>query len=244
MAQSARPDAPARPTRGRIAVLDTLRGLTIVSMVGFHFMFDYVYVYGFPAPWFADPVIQNIWRCSISWVFIALAGLMTSFSRSNLKRAAVYGAAALAVFLATALTNLTTPINFGILYCMAACTLVFCAVRPLLRRAGSWLVPVALIALFALCYNIPRATYDVPCLAWLGFPDAGFSSGDYYPLLPYVFLYLCFAWIGMRVKRYPRWMYRDYCHPLTVIGRHSLLIYLAHQVVIVAAFELFLLLAP
>ena len=238
MPRSVRSDVPAPSTRGRIVFLDTLRGLTILSMVGFHFMFDYVYVYGFSAPWFADALIQNVWRCSISWVFVALAGLMTSFSRNNLKRAAVYGAAALAVFLATTLTDLTTPINFGILYCMAACTLVFCVVRPALAACGSPLLPLALIALFLALNNVHHQAYPVPYLAWLGFPDAAFSSGDYYPLVPYAFLYLAFAWVGMRVRRYPAWMRRDYCRPLTVIGKHSLLIYLAHQVVIVIGFEL------
>ena len=222
---------------GRVTVLDTVRGLTILSMVGFHTMFDYVYVYGFSAPWFSDAVFQNVWRCSISWVFIALAGLMTSFSRNNLKRAGVYGAAAFAVFAATSLTRITTPINFGILYCMAACTLVFCAVRPQLEKASSPVVPAVLVALFLVLGNVHHAVYPVPGLAWLGFPSASFSSGDYYPLVPYVFLYLAAAWAGMRVKRYPAWTKRDYCPPLTFLGRHSLVIYLAHQVVIVALFE-------
>ena len=230
----------AQPHRERIAVLDTLRGLTILSMVAFHTMFDYVYVYGFSALWFANPINQEVWRCSISWVFIALAGLMTSFSRNNLKRAGTYAAAALAVFVATSVTQLTTPISFGILYCMAACTLVFAATRSLLARAHAPVVPLGLIALFIALYGVPHATYSVEGLAWLGFPSASFASGDYYPLIPFVFLYLAAAWAGMRIVRWPAWTKRDICPPLSWLGRHSLVIYLAHQVVIVAVFEVVL----
>lgn len=52
-------------TGGRIAVFDTLRGLTIISMVLFHATYDIAYIYGVALPWFTTGPFQNIWRCSI-----------------------------------------------------------------------------------------------------------------------------------------------------------------------------------
>ena len=62
------------PRKPRIAFFDSLRGFTIISMVAFHAAYDAAYLFGFEIPWFTDPIIQTVWRSSISWVFLALAG--------------------------------------------------------------------------------------------------------------------------------------------------------------------------
>lgn len=232
-------------TGGRIAVFDTLRGLTIISMVLFHATYDIAYIYGVALPWFTTGPFQDIWRCSISWIFLALAGWMTSLSRNNLKRGAVYAAAAFLVFVATTVASVDAAVNFGILFCMAGCTLIYTAMRPLINRINPVLGVLAALALFALTYGIPRHDYAIEGLAWLGFPSPAFTSGDYYPLLPYLFMYLAGAF-GARVLQtyvhggYPTWMQRDWCPPLSAIGRHSLVIYLAHQPLLIVLFTLLL----
>lgn len=69
--------------------------------------------------------------------------------------------------------------------------------------------------------------------AVLGFPPAGFYSSDYFPLLPWLFLF----WAGYflhfcmgRARMEP--LRRSVCAPLGWLGRHSLGIYLLHQPVI------------
>lgn len=220
--------------KGRVALFDILRGVTIISMVLFHAAYDIAYIHQIPLPWFTSEPFQDVWRCSISWTFLALAGWMTFFSRNNLRRAGAYGAAAVVVFIATTVASVDTAVSFGILYCMAASTLVYVALRPLLDRLHPALSLVAALALFALTYAIPRQDYAVEGLAWLGFPSPAFTSGDYYPLVPYVFMYLAGAcasrlFATYHPDGYPSWMCRDWCPPLSFIGRHSLIIYLAHQ---------------
>ena len=84
MQDNAHEDNPRKP---RIAFFDSLRGFTIISMVAFHAAYDAAYLYGFEIPWFTDPIIQTVWRSSISWVFLALAGWMTSdFTSATLAR--------------------------------------------------------------------------------------------------------------------------------------------------------------
>ena len=228
----------------RVGIFDTLRGFTIISMVCFHAAYDAVYLYGIDMPWFRDPVIQDVWRCSISWVFIFLAGWMTRFSRNNLKRAAVYGLAALAVFIATTITRIDTPVTFGILFCMAACTFCYAMLSQLLERCHPAWVLAAAIILFALTYQVPRQVYPIEGLAWLGIPSPTFTSGDYYPLIPYVFLY-CAGASGARLfdrlmpGGYPSWMRATWVPALAALGRLSLVVYLIHQPLLIGLFTLF-----
>ena len=229
--------------RERILVFDTIRGATICSMVAFHLCYDLAYLSGIDMPWFTGTVFQVVWRSSISWTFLFIAGWMTSFSRNNTKRAAVYGIAALLVFVSTSLASVDTAVNFGIMFCMAASTLVYTALERWLCLFDARVFGVAFIALFLLTLGVCRQTYPFQGFAWLGFPYPGFSSGDYYPIIPYTFLYLAGASWARRFDQshpagYPEWLKRDWCPPLSVIGRASLAIYLIHQPLILLILQL------
>lgn len=233
----------SEPSSGRVAFFDTLRGFTIISMVAFHTVYDLVFLFGVDIPWFGFTLATDIWRASISWTFLALAGWMTSFSRNNLKRGLRYAAAALLVFLATTIAAFDAPINFGILFCMAACTLLHAVMQPLLDRVHPGAIFAVALALFALCYGIPRTTYPIEGLAWLGFPSATFTSGDYYPIIPYWFMYEAGSALARLYARhhpegYPAWMHKDWLPPLTAIGKLSLPIYLIHQPAVLAVLTL------
>lgn len=165
--------------QNRITIFDTIRGFTMLSMAGFHACYDLAYLYGWDMPWFTETVFQDIWRASISWVFLFIAGWMCTLSRNNVKRALKYAAAALVVWIATTLVSVDDSVNFGIIYCMAACTAVVALTRPLLQKIPvSWGIAACLV-LFALTWGIPKAVYPLPYLAWLGFPGPDFVSGDY-----------------------------------------------------------------
>ena len=218
----------------RITVFDTLRGFTVLSMVAFHVTYDLAYLYGIKIPWYTVGPFQEIWRSSISWTFLFLAGWMTNLSRNNIKRAGAYAIAAITVYAATSLASVDTPVSYGIIFCMTASTLLFEFIKKPLERVPPLLGCMMCFTLFLITNSIPQYVYDIPHIAWLGFPDAGFTSGDYYPLIPYFFMYVCgsFAAKGFLAYEggtYPTWMYRDICHPLTWLGTQSLLVYLVHQ---------------
>lgn len=46
----------------RITIFDTVRGLTMISMAGFHACYDLAYLYDWDMPWFTQTVFQDIWR--------------------------------------------------------------------------------------------------------------------------------------------------------------------------------------
>lgn len=236
--------------RGRVEVFDLVRGLAVVSMVLFHLCYDLRFIVGVPLDWFSG-TLREAWRCSISWSFVFVAGCMCPLSRDNLRRALRYGAVALAIWVVTSVAAVDTPISFGIIYCMAACTLVYwllgrARLAPRGRAAAVCLFVAFLalqdlssgrVGLGPLSVELPEALYRTPWLAWLGLPGPGFASGDYYPLLPYLMLFLAGAALGARWARrgYPAWAREASVAPLNLIGRHALLVYVAHQPVILAA---------
>lgn len=229
---------------GRIGLFDTLRGFSVISMVLFHLCYDLRFLAGVSLTWFAPP-FQDIWRASISWTFLFIAGCMCPLSRNNLKRGLTYGAVALAIYAVTALASVDTPISFGIIYCMAACTLVAWVLGRFGMLPRGPVAGAILFACFILLFGLPSGTigigplsvalphslYRVSGLAWLGIPGPGFSSGDYYPLVPFVLMYLTGTAIGTWLKEtgYTDWARRANVPLLNLVGRHALLVYVVHQ---------------
>ena len=83
-----------RPRR-RIASLDALRGLTLVSMIAYHACWDLVYLFHADWDWYRGTGAY-IWQQSICWVFILLSGFCVPLGHRTLKRGAqVFAAGAL-----------------------------------------------------------------------------------------------------------------------------------------------------
>ena len=250
-AQSAQTSQPS----ARVRAFDAVRGFSVISMVLFHLCYDLRFIYRLPLGWFAPP-LQDIWRASISWAFVTIAGCMFAYSRNNLRRAGKYLAVAFLIFVATTVVAVDTPINFGVIYCMGACTLACWLLDRVGLRPQSWESTLLFFALFLfllplahgrvgigpLALQVPRAFYATPFLSWLGLPGPGFASGDYYPLLPYLGLYLAGSTLGRRLKTKgaPDWLLAISCQPLEAVGRYALPIYVIHQPLILGMLTLIL----
>lgn len=232
--------------RRRIRLFDTLRGAAVLSMILFHLVYDMVFFYGIGADvWAASPLVP-LWRASISWLFLFIAGAMCTFSRNNFKRAALYLGVALAIYIATSLIDASVTISFGIIYCMGACTLAAALLAQLgfspkgYGWAASFLIvflmllalPQGKISLFGITLlELPRSLYHAGGLSWLGIPGTDFISADYYPLLPYLFLFLAGWSCGLvwREEGYTSPLWDSSIGPLGFLGRHALPIYIIHQ---------------
>lgn len=238
------------PAVRRIQLLDTLRGVMVIYMVYYHTLFDLGFMFG--KDWArrqfdAQPFSQMIIGCT----FVFVAGLTIRFSRN----AALHGARLLiiasAVSIVTAFFFPGSGIFFGVLHLLAVCMMVYAVLGKVLERIH-W-IPGALVslALFLCTYwvqsgffgikglfriPVPEALTDGSMMYAFGFIEPGFGSVDYYPLLPWLFLFLCGCFAGRLLERdsLPEPLYKDYCKPLTFIGRHSLAIYVVHQPVIYA----------
>ena len=118
---------------GRLALLDSLRGLTLISMILFHACWDAVYLLGANWPWYGSRAAY-IWQQSICWTFILLSGFCIPFSSKLLRRGLeVFGAGALVM----AVTCILLPedrVVFGVLTLIGSCMLLMVALRKVLDR--------------------------------------------------------------------------------------------------------------
>lgn len=233
-------------TAARYRLLDELRGLDLISMMLYHGMWDVVFLFGVVQKWYTGRP-GFVWQQSICWVFILLSGFCLPLGHHPFRRGAVvFGAGALV----TAVTLLFLPedvVWFGVLTLLGSSMLLTAALDPLLRRVP----PAVGVALSALLFwgtyptmngfwnlpggrlALPQALYASYPTAYLGFMPKSFFSTDYFPLLPWLFLF----WAGYflhhllgRGRLAP--LRRSVCPPLGWMGRHSLVLYLLHQPVI------------
>jgi len=234
---------PETTPRPRYALLDELRGLAIILMVIYHALYLLAFVFGSGAGRtlfdFMGPV-----QPFIAGTFILLCGVCCRFSRSNWKRGLrTAGAAALVTLATLAMTlfGVNEVIWFGVLHFLACAMLLF----PLVQKPLDKLSPLPQAVVFTACFFAWRF---MPRLPWtdffplyaLGFPSYTLRSADYFPLLPWIFLFLAGTAMGIYAKqgRFPGWMETSRVPPLGWLGRHSLLVYLLHQPVLFGVISL------
>lgn len=240
-----------KKTERRYEYLDVLRGITLLSMIAYHTMWDVVNIAGVEISWYRG-LPGHLWQQSICWTFILLSGFCWSMGRRKWKRGCIVSAAGALV---TAVTLIFLPeqrVVFGVLTLLGACMLLMIPVERALKKipAGFGMILFFGIFLFvrninrrslgwgaALSVRLPDEWYDRGLfMTFLGFLDKDFYSADYFSLLPWFFLFVT-GYFGYRVMRERMWMDCDAlqkvnCKPLAVVGRNSLLIYLLHQPVI------------
>lgn len=226
----------------------------MISMVIYHAMWDLVYLYGVKAPWYHTKA-AFYWQQSICWTFILLAGFCSVMSRNLLKQGLIVSFWGIVVMAVTQIFMQSGGIWFGVLSLIGSCTLLMAFLRLQLVKIAPALGLLVSFILFALTYHagwgyigafgvsvleLPDGLYHNLFTAYLGFPPAGFSSSDYFPLIPWVFLYLCGVFLhGLWGKYRPAFLER--CNiripGLTWLGKHALIVYVLHQPIIYAVLE-------
>lgn len=232
------------PATDRIPLLDELRGLSIVLMVLYHAAYDLT-LFGIALPIFDSPLLRLFLQPLFAGLFIFISGIACRYSRGNFRRGAKTFACAVLVTFVTMLVMPSSPDLFGILHLLGISMGIF----ALCARAFDRIPPAGgmalFFALFLLAYGIPAGrlgigAFSVPLpsmlytaypMFFLGFPIKGFTSADYFPLLPWTLLFLSGSFAGTLSRRgcLPGWYYKSYCRPLAGVGRHTLIIYLLHQ---------------
>jgi uncharacterized membrane protein len=230
----------------RLHLLDALRGFTLIHMIAFHGLWNLVYLFGVEAAWYRGTP-GYIWQQWICWTFILLSGFCWSLGRKHLKRGLlVFGSGALV----SAVTLLAMPdsrILFGVLTCLGSCMLLLIPLERLLKKVSTPAGLILSFGLFVLLRNVPdralgfegwvicplpRVLYRNLLTAYLGFPAPGFFSTDYFPLIPWFFLFVTgyFLYRILEERNLNQRLFGKGQVPLlNWMGRHSLLIYLLHQ---------------
>ena len=238
--------------RPHYGLLDTVRGVCILSMVAYHGMYDLVDIFGLPSAWYTG-LPGYIWQQNICWTFILLSGMCWQLSRHHVKRGLLLVGCGAAISLITWLAMPSQRILYGVLNLLGLSALLLIPLDKLFRKVPAWAGLGGALLLFALTKNVSRGSlgfeglvlcqlpswlYVTDLLAVAGFPSPGFWSTDYFPLLPWFFLFCAgyFLWGLLSQSERAKERLASGVRPLSFLGRHSLVIYLAHQPVLMGVF--------
>jgi uncharacterized membrane protein len=234
--------------------LDAIRGVAIIAMVVYHALYDVTDIFGYSVPIFS---FLTYLEPPFAGAFILLSGVSSRYSHSNIKR----GIKVLLLgFLVSAVTGIFIPsqaIHFGILTFMGCSILLFELLRPLCDKIPKMAAAVIYSLLFILTFNIyskgffgiqyflefniPEFLKTTPFLYPLGFPEKNFFSADYFPMIPWFFIFLLGTVVGIPIKEHKlsEKFYTIKIPFWAAAGRNTLLIYVLHQPVIYGLLSLF-----
>ena len=235
---------PLPAKAARVALVDAARGIALVAMIVFHFFWDLEFfslaetnVTGSPF-WvaFAHTTAGSfLVTVGVSLVLAHGAGLR---SKSFWRRLGLVAAAAGLVTLGSWFTSPDALIWFGILHCIAVSSVLGLA---FLRLRLRFVIVAAVMCLTApAIWTSP--VFNAPGWLWLGLASDPPPADDYIPLLPWFGLVLAgiaaarLALAARPQETWARWQPR---HPVSRLlafgGRHSLIVYLVHQPLLLGA---------
>lgn len=223
------------PSRSRIWELDFLRGIAILAMIAFHILYDLKVFYQVPISYEEGPVYY-LGKFAAS-LFIVAAGISCSLSKSNIKRGAKLFLLGLLITLVTSLVIPGSNIIFGILHFLGTSIVLYSIFKHLKPRTLLLLGTAIILAGF----YFKKITLPNNLLAPLGLLGSDFYSVDYYPLVPWLGLFLYGVALGKMLytekqSLFPVSPFRQ--NIVTALGQHSLAIYLLHQPVILLLLSL------
>ncbi len=233
----------AAPSRPRLERVDFLRGLALIGVMAYHLSWDLRYYQFVLWPIDTDWGWIAVQKALVS-AFVGLSGLSLWLAhgaginwRPFWQRFAVLLGAALLVTLATLIAYPEALVYFGVLHALALFALLgllFLKVPPLPLTA----LGAGIILLGALFHD---PAFNAKPLSWLGFWVVPPYTNDLVPVFPWFGVFL----VGMVLGRV---LTRPAPRPLIArpapwgrfgrasrwVGRHSLILYLVHQPVLLA----------
>lgn len=230
--------------------LDFLRGVAVLMMLFMHASWDIRYEFGvdtfeyLETGWFwafVHPIIVVL--------FVGVSGICCTLSRNNIKRGLkILGATLLldgATFIATKFIGIECLIIFNVLAVLTCGIFLYSLISFIERKchikADTVNVVMGLIGLYiVICgCNIHEMDFSTTSLLFLpiGFQIAGEPwMADYMPLFPWLGVFLIGCVIGRVCYKDKKTVFagrgkfaKKIMRPVEFIGRHSLIIYLAHQ---------------
>ena len=236
----------------RLGFLDMLRGLCVLFTIIFHGCYMLAHYFnlgsGFGAKWYG--ILEKPYETIVMSLFVLLSGFFAQLSSNPKLRAWLLVSMALMVSVITLLVLPSVGIDnmgveFGIIHLLACAKLLFAYRKKWFDKIPAFLG--ALVCLFLFFYtapveqkffgifgglriHLPPAWYQSDILLVLGIHTGGYTSWDYYPLLPWLFLFLfgCFAGKNIKSDTFPKFCYKKAMPPLGFLSRHALAAYLLH----------------
>lgn len=225
--------------------IDSLRGVAIVMMVVFHFLYDLNFFAG--KNLVLDAGFWLYFARITATIFLFLVGVSLTLSYAKARNAKKlsffkYAKRGAGIFILGMLITLVTfiflrngYIIFGVLHFIGIAIIL---AYPLIRyKYANLFLGAGFVAVGIFLRNF---TFDFNWLVWLGFMPKVFYTLDYFPIFPWFGVVLIGIFFGnLFYKNYKRnFRLKDLSKSVPVkslsfLGKHSLLIYLLHEVVII-----------
>lgn len=223
--------------------IDLLRGVAVMMMITFHILFNLAFFSDYPLV--LDEGFWFYFQQATAGLFFLVAGvaLTLSYARTGdrsfwrfFRRGGKIFAWGMVVTAVTWLFLREGFVVFGVLHCIGLSIIL---AYPFLKRS-LWALPAGILCLAAGNY-LDNFTFPFPYLLWLGFVPERFYTVDYFPLLPWFGLFLLGLFLGGLLypsgrRRFPLPDCPEFppLRGVIFLGRHSLVIYLLHQPVLLA----------
>ena len=227
--------------------IDFFRGIAIILMITYHILFDLSFLQIISFPLHSTPFL--IFLYPIGTLFLLLVGisLVLSYQQYNIKNKKYppfikyfkRGLFLLIIALFITIVTWIYPHNgfivFGVIHCIAISIIL-----------SYWFIPKPILALsvggmiIILGILIRAFSTTNPYLFWLGITTPSFYTLDFFPLIPWLGVVFIGIFFGHHLYLYLEKKYTKnqtqpkFTRPLTILGKHSLIIYLVHQPILFA----------
>ena len=197
----------------------------MILMIYFHLIYDMKELYGYAVNYEGN-IPYYLGKLS-AVLFITISGISATLSRSSWKRGLKVLGAALLITLVSYIFDNDFFVVFGILHFLGLSMIL----SVIFKKLGNFTLLVAGTAIIVLGYTFPLDNFSNNYLLMLGFRSQAFTSSDYYPLIPYLGIFLFGMVLGRILYSNKKSLIRPLPghHFISIAGRHTLLIYLIHQ---------------
>ncbi|SFG12752.1 Uncharacterized membrane protein [Desulfotomaculum arcticum] len=222
----------AKPVQQRLWEIDAIRGTALLLMIAYHLLYDLKEFYNVNIAY--NQGLYFIIGKTAAILFILIAGVSSTFSKKNTRRAFKLIAWGYVIYIVMYLVVPGSNIVFGILQFLGVCLLLY----PVFNNFSPyWLAAIGTIIILA-----GDAASQLPVshnwLAPLGLMGPDFYSVDYFPLIPWFGVFLWGISIRKLVYKQNSSLFATanrFLKPVAAVGKHTLIIYLIHQPLIMAA---------
>ncbi len=228
----------------RYHLVDSMRGFALINMIAYHLIYDILVIFCLNSSWCFQP-LTIVWERFICISFILISGIAFNFSDNGYKNGIVLNLLGFAITAVTALILPEQAVWFGILNFLGCAVILLQTGKPYIKKINPVFGLAVSVILFALTYGIPQkyigiftlklldlpdTMYSFKCLSFLGFKSADFHSSDYFPIIPWIFMFAVgyFVWRLIEILHVKQFFMLK-IPVLNTMGRYSLWIYLLHQ---------------
>lgn len=242
----------------RIIIIDEIRGIAIILMIIYHTLYSMEFIFGYNLGF---KLLENrymvVLQVIIGCLFIFISGVSSSLSKNPFKNGIKIGLASLLISLFTSSIIPSEKIIFGVLHFLAT-MMILIGIWANIRGRIQIIKPINIYngeknkrskikpknigeifaILFVACYNIGgKYKFEKGNIitAAIGFPAREFYSADYYPLIPWAFLFLSGYYLKelFETNRIREFSVLGENSILGFLGKNSLKIYIVHQPIII-----------